>query len=179
MNIRSLVPELIKASLCIGLTVIATTTQAGGVTASAYITSCDPGIDVTGKAFLRERRSDEGVKLVDVFMRVKGLSPGKHAVHIHEKGSCTPCGDAKGHFDPGPFGMSDPPDDNHPFHSGDLVNIKVNHRGRGILYTTTSRITLSPGVLSLFDDDEKRDGVIIVEGGSAFIIHVDEDTLLS
>ena len=74
MNIDSLVPELLKASLCIGLTVFATTTQAGGVTASADIVTCDSRVDVIGKAFLRERRSDEGVKLVDVLMRVKGLS---------------------------------------------------------------------------------------------------------
>ena len=73
MNIHSLVPELLKASLCIGLTVFATTTQAGGVTASADIVTCDSRVDVIGKAFLRERRSDEGVKLVDVLMRVKGL----------------------------------------------------------------------------------------------------------
>jgi len=164
MNIRSLVPDLLKASVCIGLTVFATTTQAGGVTASADIASCDPAVDVTGKAFLRERRSDEGVKLVNVFMRVQGLSPGKHAVHIHQSADCTPCGDAKGHFDPGPNSNTSP-DGNHPFHSGDLVNIKVNNRGRGTLHTTTSRITLSPGPLSLFDDD-----------GSAFIIHVGEDS---
>ena len=164
MNIRSLLNESIKACLCIGLTVFATTAKARGITASADIVTCDSAVDINGKAFLRERRSDEGVKLVDVFMRVKGLSPGKHAVHIHETASCTPCGDAQGHFDPGPDSNTNP-DGNHPFHSGDLVNIKVNHRGRGILRTTTSRITLSPGPLSLFDAD-----------GSAFIIHVGEDT---
>ncbi len=49
MNIRSLVPELIKASLCIGLTVFATTTQARGVTASADIVTCDPHVDVNGQ----------------------------------------------------------------------------------------------------------------------------------
>jgi Cu-Zn family superoxide dismutase len=45
-----------------------------------------------------------------------------------------------------------------------LVNIDVKN-GRGLLRTTTSRITLSPGPLSLFDAD-----------GSAFIIHVNPDT---
>ena len=164
MNIRFLLPELIKTSIYVALTVFATTAQARGVTASADIVTCNPAVDITGKAFLRERRSDEGVKLVDVFIRVKGLSPGKHAVHIHETANCTPCGSAQGHFDPGPNSNTSP-DGNHPFHSGDLVNIKINHRGHGTLHTTTSRITLSPGPLSLFDAD-----------GSAFIIHVGEDT---
>ena len=169
MNMQSLVPELIKATLCICMTVFATSTAAAGkptqgMTASAHIVSCDPSVDVTGYAVLKERRSEEGVKLVDIFIRAYGLSPGKHAVHIHETALCDPCGSAGGHFDPGPSGESSP-DGNHPFHSGDLVNIKINHRGKGTLRTTTSRITLSPGPLSLFDDD-----------GSAFIIHVDEDT---
>jgi superoxide dismutase, Cu-Zn family len=91
------------------------------------------------------------------------LPDGKHAVHIHESGACTPCSEAKGHFDPGPAGKSSP-DGNHPFHSGDLVNVEV--RGAvGTLKTTTSRISLSPGPLSIFDKD-----------GAAVIIHTDADT---
>lgn len=150
--------------ILMGLLLQATPVEARGIRASADIISCDPNIDVIGRAFLRERPSREGVKQVDIFMRVKGLSPGRHAVHIHENGSCTPCGDAAGHFDPGPNSNSNP-DGNHPFHSGDLINIKVNRFGRGHMHTKTSRITLSPGPLSLFD-----------ENGSAFIIHVNEDS---
>ena len=112
---------------------------------------------------MRERRSDEGIKLVDVSLFVRGLPDGDHAVHIHEVASCTPCGAAGGHFDPGPNGNSDP-DANHPFHMGDLVNLEVRH-GHGTLHTTTNRITLSPGPLSVFDAN-----------GSAFIIHVAPDT---
>ena len=164
MKLHSVVPAVIKTGLGIGLCALATTTQAGGATASADIVSCDPAVDVTGKVFLKERPSDEGVKIVDIVMHVRGLSAGKHAVHIHETGACTPCGAAQGHFDPGPNSNTSP-DGNHPFHSGDLVNIEVNHHGNGVLRTTTSRVTLSPGPLSLFDAD-----------GSAFIIHAGEDT---
>ncbi|NJO55629.1 MAG: hypothetical protein HC834_03885 [Rhodospirillales bacterium] len=65
---------------------------------------------------------------------------------------------------PGP--NSNPsPDGNHPYHSGDLINIVANAEGVGTLSTNTTRVTLSPGPLSLFDAD-----------GSAFIVHVDEDT---
>lgn len=117
-----------------------------------------------GRAVLTEKPSDQGVKTVVIKIRVRGLEPGSHAVHIHESAQCEPCGAAGGHFDPGPFGFSSP-DGNHPFHSGDLVNIKVRGNGKGKLNTLSTRVTLSPGPLSLFDDD-----------GSAFIIHDFEDT---
>lgn len=164
MNILHLVSNMGKALIGAGLVLSATTALASsGIRASADIVSCDPAIDIVGTAILRERNSEEGVKVIDVKLKVKGLAPGKHAVHIHEVGTCTPCGAAGGHFDPGPASNSNP-DGNHPFHSGDLINIKVKNNGKGSIKTTTSRITLSPGPLSLFDGD-----------GSAFIIHVNED----
>jgi Cu-Zn family superoxide dismutase len=136
------------------------------VRASADIRGCGNPSDVTGTVQLREEKTSEGVKEVRVMMKVKGLPPGKHAVHIHETADCVPCSDAAGHFDPGPDGNSSP-DGNHPFHSGDLINIKAKKGGKGNakLITRTTRVTLSPGPLSLFDTD-----------GSAFIIHVDPDT---
>ena len=114
---------------------------------------------------LREQPSEEGIKLVDVSLEVRGLSDGKHAVHIHETGACEPCGAAGGHHDPGPFGRTAPdaPDFNHPFHGGDLINIEVRD-GVGVLETTSSRFSLSPGRLSLFDED-----------GSALVIHSEPD----
>src|SRR2546428_10064755 len=142
------------------------------VRATAQIKGCtDPNI--TGRAFLTERPSAEGVKLVDVTVVVMGLPPGKHAVHIHEVGACTPCSAAKGHFDPGPFGNTGAPppapppntvEANHPYHSGDLVNLVVDETGVGVMHTTTSRITLSSGVLSVFDGD-----------GSAIVVHEKPD----
>ena len=129
----------------------------------AEIVGCtDSGI--SGTASFKENNTDEGVKQVAVHVRVSGLPEGQHAVHIHSVADCTPCGDAGGHFDPGPAGNTSP-DGNHPFHSGDLVNINVGKNGVGTLETTTSRITLSPGPLSIFDAD-----------GSALIIHVNPDT---
>ena len=146
--------------------------QAGGMQAAAEIKGCtDPNI--SGTATLTEQVTPEGVKEVVVKMSVAGLSDGKHAVHIHETGACEPCGAAKGHHDPGPFGQTRPDsatdevpanDINHPFHMGDLVNLEVKN-GKGTMKTTTNRITLSPGRLSILDED-----------GSAFIIHTNEDT---
>ena len=135
-----------------------------GLTAMAEIKGCtDPGISGTAK--LVEKTSAEGIKEVTVKM--------KHAVHIHETGVCEPCGAAKGHHDPGPFGQTRPDsagdevpaaDINHPYHMGDLINIEVKN-GKGEMVHTTNRVTLSPGRLSILDGD-----------GSAFIIHTNPDT---
>ncbi len=135
-----------------------------GVRASAILYSCDDPTESKGFATLREKRSEEGVKEVDVMIKVSGLPEGKHAVHIHETAACEPCGAAGGHFDPGLYGFTSP-DGNHPYHSGDLININVKKNGKGMMKTVTSRVTLSDGPLSLFDED-----------GSAFIIHVDPDS---
>ena len=146
--------------------------NAAKLTATADIKGCiDPSI--SGNATLTEEITEEGIKEVSISLKVEGLSDGKHAVHIHETGACEPCGAAKGHHDPGPFGETRPDsatdnvpatDINHPYHMGDLINIEVKN-GKGSMMHTTNRITLSAGRLSILDAD-----------GSAFIIHTNEDT---
>ena len=160
---------LAAAASLMGMTA---TAAADDLQAMAEIKGCtDAGI--SGKATLTEKTSPEGIKEVTVKMKVKGLTDGKHAVHIHEVGACEPCGAAKGHHDPGPFGQSRPDsagdevpaaDINHPYHMGDLINIEVSN-GVGTMKHTTNRITLSPGLLSILD-----------ENGSSFIIHTNPDT---
>lgn len=165
---RIYTPSLIRRltlGIVLGMPLTQTHAQQVAETATAMINGCTDA-SIIGTALLRERASPEGIKQVDVIMAVRGLSDGKHAVHIHEIAACQPCTAAKGHHDPGPFGKSTPdaPDFNHPFHAGDLINIEVVD-GVGVMHTTTSRITISAGRLSIFDED-----------GSAFIIHTNEDT---
>jgi Cu-Zn family superoxide dismutase len=136
------------------------------VQARAQVVSCVQGAEVSGIAVLREEPSEEGVKQVKVTLLVSGLSDGKHAVHIHERGTCDAavrCNSAGGHFDPGPNGNS-MVDANHPFHTGDLENIEVKN-GVGVLQTNTSRLTLSPGPIGALDAD-----------GAAIMIHDLADT---
>ena len=165
--------RLLSGSL-IGIAVAfsSTVAQAEALKASAEIKGCE-NPEISGTATLVEAVTAEGIKEVTVDMTVKGLSDGKHAVHIHEVAACEPCGAAKGHHDPGPFGESRPDsagdevpakDINHPYHMGDLINIEVKD-GVGRMNHTTNRITLSPGRLTILDED-----------GSAFIIHTNEDT---
>jgi len=145
---------------------------AAKLTATADIKGCTDA-SISGSATLTEEKTDEGIKEVTIHLKVKGMQDGKHAVHIHETGACEPCSAAKGHHDPGPFGQTRPDsagdevpasDINHPYHINDLINIDVKN-GKGSMMHTTNRVTLSPGRLSIFDDD-----------GSSFIIHTNSDT---
>jgi superoxide dismutase, Cu-Zn family len=124
------------------------------------------GEGVTGTATLAEYQHGDS-RVVHIHLSVTGLKPGLHGVHLHAVGKCetgTPnFVSAGGHFDPGPSGNMDP-DANHPFHMGDLPNLKVGADGKGELDATTTRVTLSDGLVSLLDAD-----------GSAIIIHGNPD----
>jgi Cu-Zn family superoxide dismutase len=138
----------------------------------AMATIAGPGI--TGEAKLYQEYEGR----VRIVLKIEGttdskLTPGLHAVHIHETGACDPFTAAKGHFDGNvdpqvnPEANVSPGLGNHPYHLGDLPNLKVDENRKGSLYALTSRVTLTPGLTSLFDKD-----------GSAFIIHGLEDQYL-
>lgn len=127
------------------------------------------GKTITGTAEFTEYDID-GAKYVKVVVDVAGdpdvLTPGKHAVHIHEKADCG-CDDFKcagGHFDPGPSGNTDP-DANHGYHAGDLPNITVDSSGKGRLEAITTRVTLSDGPVSILEPKE----------GTSIMIHANPD----
>ncbi len=131
-----------------------------------------PGIE--GEAKLYQKYEGR----VRIVLRLKGtpdskLTPGKHAIHIHETGNCEPFTAAKGHYDGNidpqinPEANVTPALGNHPYHLGDLPNLLVKENREGSLYVITSRVTLSEGLTTLFDND-----------GSAFIIHGMEDRYL-
>lgn len=144
--------------------------RAGDLKARADLFRCTdsslPSEVRLGAVKLKEKKKffGEGLAEVEVEVKIEGLERGKHGVHIHETAACTPCGAAGGHFDPGDFDQTNP-DLNHPFHLGDLPNIEVKKDGKGHMKAKTTRVTLSAGPLSVFDDD-----------GSAVIVHVEEDT---
>ena len=123
------------------------------------------GEGINGTAEFVESPEGTGT-VVSLQLMVTGLKEGRHGVHLHAVGKCTPdFAAAGGHFDPGPAGNPDP-DANHPFHMGDLPNLEVTSNGRGAMKATTTRVTLSEGPLSLFDSD-----------GSAIIIHGNPDEM--
>jgi Cu-Zn family superoxide dismutase len=121
------------------------------------------GEGITGTATLAEYQHGDS-RLVQIHLTVSGLKPGQHGVHLHAVGKCeAPFTSAGGHYDPGPAGNPDP-DANHPYHMGDLPNLKVGADGKGELDAMTTRVTISDGPLTLFDAD-----------GSAIIIHGNPD----
>ncbi len=136
------------------------------------------GPGIFGEATLTEEREGR-VRLLLTLAGTSAskLTPGRHAIHIHETGQCEPLSAAKGHFDGNvdpavnPHANVSPGLENHPYHLGDLPNLLVielpNGERRGSLLTVTSRITLSLGLNSVFDHD-----------GSALVIHEFEDRYL-
>lgn len=144
-----------------------------GIRARATIAG-PPGSGIEGEVTFIELSGNPPVPGVRIEARITGpaggLTPGPHGLHIHEagRGACVPPYEAaQGHFDPGPSANPDP-DVNHPFHMGDLPNLVVDQNGVGSLKGVTSRITLSPGPLSLFD-----------QNGSAVILHEKADQGIS
>lgn len=139
----------------------------GNVLRASAVIQGAPGSGISGTVQFIQAPADKNFPEPGVWVvaKVKGLTPGLHGFHIHEQQACDPPTffTALGHFDPGPFGNSHP-DLNHPFHMGDLPNLAVNEAGVGHLGTETSRITLSPGPLSIFDAN-----------GSAVIVHLNPD----
>jgi Cu-Zn family superoxide dismutase len=156
-------PMIIAAVLA--MTGAAAAAQQGATTARAHADLKGDGI--TGRAELVERANGSG-KMVEITITATGLKPGRHGVHLHAVGKCEP--DflaAGGHFDPGPASNTDP-DANHPFHMGDIPNMEVDANGKGTLKAVTTRVTISDGPLSLFDND-----------GSAIIIHGNPDQMIT
>jgi Cu-Zn family superoxide dismutase len=138
--------------------------SAEGVRARATIAG-PPGSGIKGEVTFVELEGNLPEPGVEIEAHITGppgdLPAGPHGLHIHEnaKGGCLPpYTSAGGHFDPGPAGNPDP-DVNHPFHMGDIPNLVVDRLGVGVMEARTSRITLSPGPLSVFD---KNGSVVIV-----------------
>ena len=125
-----------------------------------------PGSGIFGKVtFVQDGATeDQPTPAIRVQARVEGLTPGLHGFHLHEIGACAPPYTAAGgHYDPGPFGNSNP-DANHPYHMGDVPNLVADESGVGRLHAVTTRVTLSPGPTTLFDAN-----------GSAVIVHLNPD----
>lgn len=128
---------------------------------------------------------------VSISVRVNGMEPGEHGLHIHDIGACDPSGEtpfesAGGHFNPTdvPHGPGPQMASGTPMsaatpgaaspvpstsHAGDLGNITVGDDGTGMVSITTNWVTLEAGMANSLGDAD----------GSSIVIHAGEDDLQS
>lgn len=105
---------------------------------------------------------------------LNGLTPdGEHAIHIHEKGACTPLEsftDAGGHYNPETkaHGLKHP--EGH--HAGDMPNLKPDAKGHIQTAFMNLSVTLNK------DKTGKRNSVYDADG-SAIVVHANADDHMS
>ncbi len=130
-------------------------------TAMAVISSAS-GSNVSGTATF----SQAGDGMVRMVLEVENLSPGAHALHLHENGDCSAADatSAGGHWNPtgDPHGKRGEND----FHSGDIDNITVGDDGVGTLEMEVEGWSIGDG-----------SGSDIIN--KAVIIHADADDFTS
>lgn len=139
---------------------MALSVHAGGHIKNAHADLIDKSGMVIGQAVLQQ-----GPHGVLIHVRVTGLTPGKHGLHLHSHGDCLPetgFKSAKGHVGKvkGAHGLMNPKGPE----PGDLPNIFVGVDGTGEMEAFTSMVSLNGGEHELLDAD-----------GSTFIIHVNAD----
>lgn len=119
------------------------------------------GADGASRGSLTATEDAAGVTLS---LTVAGMPSGVHGVHLHTTGLCEgPKFESAGsHWNP--TGKQHGRDNPAGAHSGDLDNLTVAGDGSGRATFTIAGGTLSPGSMSLADDD-----------GTAFVVHAKAD----
>jgi Cu-Zn family superoxide dismutase len=156
---KTLVTTMIVAlGLSIGGAAVAKETKASGKPADATA-KLESKSD--SKAMGTATFKVEGGK-VHMKVEMTGLTPGEHAIHIHEKGDCSApdASSAGGHWNPsgenhGKWGVA-------PFHHGDIGNLKADANGKATLSFSTDLWTVGDG---------KPSDIV----GKAVVVHLKED----
>lgn len=121
------------------------------------------GSTASGTATFVER---SGKLIVDG--RFKGLTPGQHGIHIHEKGDCSApdAMSAGGHYNPTGEPHGGP--DSAKRHGGDFGNLTADANGEAVLHATLDTGRVGIGKLAAN-----------TIAGKALVIHADADDLQS
>lgn len=150
---------MLKVLTSVAVIMVATAAGAAEKDKTATAQLKDPSGKVVGTATFKEMKDG-----VEVKVDVAGLTPGKHGIHLHEKGKCDPPDfkSAGDHFNPAKkhHGAKNPKGK----HAGDLPNLDVKNDGTAKMTATAEGATLGKGATSL-----------LKEGGTALIIHEGPD----
>ncbi|MBO9473623.1 superoxide dismutase family protein [Shimia sp. R10_1] len=156
-------------------TLLATVTTTATMLASAMMATAGnaPQITATAEAKIINNAGAQigtanfmqGPRGILLSLSVQGLPPGKHGMHFHAVGDCTPLDTFKGahgHIMPGdlPHGFfhSDGP------HAGNLPNLIVGADGTAEVELYTNLLMLDQGAGKVLDED-----------GSTLVIHANPD----
>ena len=105
-------------------------------------------------------------KGVKIKLNLKSLTPGQHAIHIHEMAKCeAPSFESAGaHFNPGTkqHGLKNPKGP----HAGDMNNFTVRANGTANATLNDSRVNLGTDGYSVFTN-----------GGTSLVIHAQADDM--
>ena len=103
---------------------------------------------------------------VQIKLKVNGMQPGEHAIHIHQNAKCDPPDfkSAGPHFNPAgkKHGLNNP---DGP-HAGDMDNFIVQHTGKANVTIDDPNVTLG-----------KSDNSLFANGGTALVIHARPDDM--
>lgn len=160
-----LIPAAIAMLVVAGCTTRATNRSPTAAASIAPPSSMDSGavaqLQTTAGAPAGSAELVQTAAGVELTVRVQGLQPGLHGVHIHANGACAAGPDAAtgevvafgaagGHFDPGmSHNHGRPGQAAHEAHAGELPNITVAPDGTGMLHFVNTNVTLSPGRASV------------------------------
>lgn len=146
--------KITKISLLVGGAILAVSCT----TSKNYRINSKSGTNTQGTADFVQKG-----KTVDMTLNVYKLTPGIHAVHIHEKGSCaaTDASSAGGHWNPSNHDHGKW--DSEHFHMGDIGNLVADKDGTAQLEFKTDKWCIG------CSDPSKN---IL---GKTLIIHADKD----
>ncbi len=144
-------------ALLVTVAFLAGSAHAKAPTKAAADLQSKSGSSVTGTATFTK----QGGK-VSMTVKLKGLTPGTHAIHLHDKGDCSApdAASAGGHWNPtsedhGKWGHS-------PYHRGDIGNLVADAKGNATLTIASDVWTLG-------------DGATTDVLGHAVVVHAKED----